>query len=150
MRLLEIASESLPKTVLLVVYLVNSEDAGVTLFISLALALVNTVSGLDLYAAEFRPELARVQSPDGTPETPVQKLKRRLDLVVDGPTATTPESITRAWSGDDAPADDANSLFGFSVLLADIAIGKGLPLRRRAVGRLHHVQPVRSATRCPT
>ena len=126
MRLLELATESLPKTVLLVVYLINSDGVDIALIVSLVLALVNTVSALDLYAAEYRPELARVQPPDGTPETPLQRLKSRLDRAVDDPTATTPETMMRALTDDDdpAPTNDDAVMFDLCVLLADIVMGK--------------------------
>merc|ERR1712185_97916 len=54
----------------------------------------------------------------------MQRLKCRLDRTVDDPTATTPETMMRALTGDDDPAPTDADMFDLCVLLADIVMGK--------------------------
>ena len=80
------------------------------------------LSGFDLFKAEIVPELARVTPRDEqTPETRLQKLKRRLDRVVDDTDAVTREGMMESWRATDPAGDDEADL---CVILADIVNGK--------------------------
>ena len=125
MRVLNAATESVPKLVLFGWIIANSDSessASVGSYISLGLVVINILATCDLVMAEIIPELARVEPPAvwGAPASPTLALKLFIDRLVSAD-EITPEDVVREWREAFGGDDDEQVLEAqLCVLLADI------------------------------
>ena len=125
MRVLNAATESVPKLVLFGWIIANSgseSSASVGSYVSLGLVVINIVATCDLVMAEIIPELARVEPPavSGAAASPTLALKLFIDRLVSAD-EITPEDVVREWREAFGGDDDEQVLEAqLCVLLADI------------------------------
>ena len=126
MRMINAATESLPKLFLFGLIIVQSgaaSTASISSYVSLGLVLANVVTMCDCVMAEFVPEIASVAPPAvgaaaARPSTTFV-LKGLIDRLVSAE-ETTPEAIELAWR-EAFSGDDENLLeMQLCVLLSDI------------------------------
>ena len=126
MRMINAATESLPKLFLFGLIIVQSgaaSTASISSYVSLGLVLANMVTMCDCVMAEFVPEIASVAPPAvgaaAARPTIIIVLKGLLDRLV-STEETTPEGIEFAWRGVSAGDDEKLLEMQLCVLLSDI------------------------------